>query len=79
LRAIFVRKSTADPGSTTAFAHDPLQRIVGADLLAVDVKKGAVGQRSGHANLLDDRGNAVDAQQKNEGCQLRRRASWHLR
>jgi hypothetical protein len=34
-----VRESTDDAGSAPDLFHDPLQRIVGSDLLPVDVRK----------------------------------------
>ena len=46
-----VRESADDTGSAPDLSHDPLERIVGADLLPVDVREGVVGQRLGHAAL----------------------------
>jgi hypothetical protein len=40
-----------DTGSLTDLSHDPLQRIVGPDLLPMDVRESAVGQRLVHAPL----------------------------
>ena len=34
-----------DTGSPTDLSHDPFERVVGADLMPVDVGKGVVGQR----------------------------------
>ena len=45
--AIWERNNHA--GTPPDLSHDPLQRIIGADLLPVDVGKGVVCQRFGHA------------------------------
>jgi hypothetical protein len=39
-----VRESTDDAGSAPDLFHDPLQRIVGSDLLPVNVREAVVGQ-----------------------------------
>src|SRR3982074_3835939 len=39
------------PGPPTNLSHDPLERVVGAYLLPVDVREGVVGERFGHAPL----------------------------
>ena len=50
-----VWKCTDDAGSAADLSHDPLERIVGPDLLPVDIRKGVVGQRLVDA-LLDEVG-----------------------
>jgi hypothetical protein len=40
-----------DTGAPTNFLHDPLEWIVGADLLPMNVGKRVVGQGLGHAPL----------------------------
>ena len=40
-----------DTGASTNFPHDPLEWIVGADLLPMNVRKRVVGQGLGHAPL----------------------------
>ena len=40
-----------DTGPPTNLSHDPLERVVGAYLLPVDVREGVVGERFGHAPL----------------------------
>ncbi len=46
-----VRECSNDTGSAANLFHDPLERIIGADLLPVDVREGVVGQRFGYAAL----------------------------
>ena len=38
-------------GSAENLSHDPLERVVGAYRLPVDVREGVVGERFGHAPL----------------------------
>ncbi len=47
-----VWKRTDDAGSAADLSHDPLERVVGPDLLPVDIRVGVVGQRFVDA-LLD--------------------------
>ena len=46
-----IRECTDNAGPPTDLFHDPLEWVVGADLLPVDVRKSVVGQRLGHAAL----------------------------
>src|SRR3982074_2825556 len=43
------RGTLNDTGPPTNLSHDPLERVVGAYLLPVDVREGVVGERFGHA------------------------------
>src|SRR3981189_3109601 len=45
------RGTLNDTGPPTNLSHDPLERVVGAYLLPVDVREGVVGERFGHAPL----------------------------
>ena len=45
------RERSSDTGPPTNFPHDPLERVVGAYLLPVDVREDVVGERFGHAPL----------------------------
>ena len=53
-----VRESTNNASAPTNLLHDPLEWIVGADLLPVDIGEGVVGQRLGHA-AFDEIGGGV--------------------
>ena len=53
-----IGECTNDAGAPSYLFHDPLEGIVGANLLPVDVGKGVVGERLGHA-ALDQIGRGV--------------------